>query len=350
MFKYGERVPINILTERGIIPIEKTRAGDYVYEYNTGKRLEVKNIIDLDIDDIYEITFSDHRKSYSYFDDFVYLGNYTTTLKKFVRNISYVKDFGYENIRYGNIIQFPIEYEKSKIKSPLTPDPYIAGVLLIYGNYNSKHINIPNNLNIPGFLFFKYNLEYGSVFEENNMTFIKNKDASEKNITWEEFFPSYKFYAKSHDNNDPIIPDEYMFGSINDREQFIRGIFDIGSYLNTYKDFVGISHSEETMLKEVQKVLWSLGILSTISYNPNYETGNRVYHLKIEGQYENYPGLFYDINKIEKSIENRFKYREDFKMNLKDIKWRCMGYITNIVLEKPNMYYITENFLPKISL
>jgi hypothetical protein len=345
MFGYRERIPIKVLTDKGVVPIDTLVPGEFVYEYHTGNLLEIKDIVDLDVDDVYEVEYSDHRKSYYQSKDYIYLGNSVSRIGDFFKNKFSMK---LENIN-SNFTQFPLEYEKNRIRKQLVPDPYIAGALLIYGDLNLEFINLPSNMNIPTSLLYKYNLDYGNTVDGNKNTFICLGDPYKREITWNKFFPLSNFYAKTHNNNDPIIPNEYLLGNINDREQFIRGIFDIGCDFNVYKDFIAISHSEELMLNEVQKILWSLGILSHVVYNPKYETGNRLYHLIILGDYNNYPGLFYNINKIEKSIENN-NMKEDFKLQLKKIKWKCIGYTSNIILDKKYMFYITDNFLPRISL
>jgi hypothetical protein len=356
MKETDDRIPITVQTQRGTIAIEDINIGDMVYDYKTGKKIEVLDLEVTEKSDVYEIVYSDNRKGYYHYHEPIFLGdgvsNICTLLK--MHDKSFMDDPINPKIYRGNIKQYPIDYNLDMLISPLSPDPYIAGALIIYGNYESEYINLPLDKDAANNLFaHKYQLNYAEKLDKNTVYFAYNGTSRTKVITWNEFFPLYNFYGKSKNKGDPIIPLEYLRASINDRWQFIRGVFDIGYSKYTFPDEIGISHSSRKNLRTVQDVLWSLGILSIINYNPNLrDIGDRVWHLTIVGEMDGYPGFFYNYDSIEHVIQNDTrvdKLHKDFILQIQLIRKYCKAYSTNLVLETPNAVYLTGDFLPRIS-
>ena len=112
----NEYIDTNIITQNGIVSISNVHIGDRVYDFHTGKMLEVKDVIESKCTDIMQVLYSDGRKEFKLHDDVLYGG------KKELR---------------------PLEFNPDKVKDPLYPDPNIAGVLLIYGDYDSNEIKLP---------------------------------------------------------------------------------------------------------------------------------------------------------------------------------------------------------------
>lgn len=336
-------------TQRGDIPIEKINIGDVVYEYKSQKQLKVQGYAKSKVEQIYCIEYNDGRKTYVTLSDLIFTG----------KNIVKVKD----KIIDKNIICYPIEqtpviFSNNKVNDVLFPDPYIAGVLITYGDYDDKYINLPLDRISANQLFaHKYNLDYAGKLGKNKVYFRWNDIPTEPNIeaiTWKEFFPRYDFYATSKNIIDDMIPIEYSQSSIQNRIQFIRGVFDIGYDLVMFPDSISIAHKHEFRLKEVQKILWSLGILSKVTYDPNLPSANeRLYRLDVIGEYSRYPSLFYDINFIERVLENHYRiiyHDSTFQLNIESIYEFTNGYMTNLILDKQNAIYLVDNYLPKVSL
>lgn len=334
MVGLNEYIETKIITHKGIINISEVNIGDKVYEYNTGKLLEVRGIKKSKDTEIFEVTFSDKRTSLRTHDEILPAGEIETK---------------------------PLEFNHDKVVKPLYPDPYIAGALFIYGNHEDKYLSLPLDMDAANNEFAnKYNLDYGNRLD-HNIVYFSYSYTPNKLITWREFFKDYDFYAKTKKKSSPIIPNEYMYGSIKDRIQFIMGVFDLGYDKTRFPDFVAIQHWNEDMLKLVQKILWSLGVPSVVEYDPIYRDDermihkylyNREYRLRILGDKSRWPGFFYDINKLEHFIiEDSWikKLEPKWIFKVQSSKRYCHGFMNNIVLDKPSWYY-TENYLPRLSL
>jgi hypothetical protein len=275
----------------------------------------------------------------------------------------------------------------NKVTNPVSPDPYVAGALLIYGDQKDPYINLPSFTSaINTTLAHKYQLNYANERSANgNFYFRYNGAPFDKLITWDEFFPNYTFSAKPGNLENPSdVPLEYHRSSIRDRIQFIQGVFDAGYDKTIFPNSCGIAHISGSKLLEVQKILWSLGILSTITYDQSIlcrmepdkisiseptipSTGgnikvdisfkipssykNKDYRLYVLGKNSIYPGMFYNVESIENLIQNKYKSHKyfKFKLEIKSIKFCDKISTRNILLNKPYMKYLTDNFLPKIS-
>lgn len=351
MLSLNEYIPIYVQSQKGVVPIDDLVFGDTLYEYGTGNELKVLSIGNSEQDMIYNVEYSDGRSQIYRAKDRVFTGNKIVE----ARDI-----FGKEG--FPEISLRPIELFRSPVTRPLYPDPCIAGALIIFGRYDTPYINLPLDRNGVNQLFaHKYNLDYADKLEDNTTFYAYNGADKSKPITWKEFFPYYDFYVRTRLQSSPLIPVEYTRSSINNREKFIRGVFDIGYNQDMFPDNVGIASNSEQRLEEVQKILWSLGVPSKISYDPNLPLDRgRIYRLDVIGKYDGYPGFFYDINNIRKQIRNDNVIKRpisDFKMKITRVGHvhsnGCLitkGYLRNVVLNKPQALYVTDNFLPRVSL
>ena len=252
---------------------------------------------------------------------------------------------------------------------------------LIYGNYDYEYINLPLEMfkKVPETLEYKYNIEADLSSDKDGIVLFKYRN-TDHYIRWEEFMklnyvdPShipeklFDTYVISRRVDSDIFPKEYINGSISDRAKMVQGIFDFGYDKDIYPYTVTITHESKDRLKEVMKLLWSLGIPSRIEYI----TRNR-YKLSILGPLKNYPGFFYYINNIESMIMHSDIYYKlnsktphEFGMRIKSIEeiindkilpietrvmHRMYENVTcGILLDKPKVLYVTENYLPKVSL
>lgn len=351
MLGLNEYIPIYVQSRKGIVPIDDLGYGDTVYEYGTGKELTVIDITGQEDDKIYNVEYTDGRSQIYRARDLLFTGN----------DIGLVGDLS-KRKEFPEIPLMPTELFRAPVSRPLYPDPCIAGALIIFGRYDTPYINLPLDRSGVNQLFaHKYNLDYADKLEDNTTFYTYNSGDKSKPITWKEFFPYYDFYATSGMACSPLIPDEYTRASIIDRKKFIRGVFDIGYSPDMFPDNVGIVSTSEDRLGEVQKMLWSLGVLSKISYDPNLPLARgRNYRLDVIGEYDGYPGFFYDINNIRRHLRNDNIIKRpisDFKMKISSIgpvhhngSYICRGYMRNIVLNKPRALYVTDNFLPRVSI
>ena len=345
--------PINVLTQRGFVELKNVVPGDYVFEYGTSKLLKVIEVPQPSRELIHKVTFNDGREQYLGNCDYLYTG-------KTIASILSIS----EDTEFGVIEQYAIDYHNDVYK-PLDPDAYLAGALLMYGDYEDEFINIPSYMNGINEVFSnKHSVEYGMEYlnNQNKMYFKYIGDSSNTTITWKKFFNNKNIYPITKDKSLPLIPDEYAHGSLKDRLQFIYGAVDMGYSIKLFPDgTVGIVNKSEDKLKEFQKILWSVGIVSKISYDTNIDkVYKNNYKLEIYGNYQRYPGFTYLVSNIEHILEHDneiISYIPQFFVSIKQISLmdyngteNAHGYIGNLILEKPKALYITDDFLPRVSV
>lgn len=82
------------------------------------------------------------------------------------------------------------------------------------------------------------------------------------------------------DSNDKFIPNDYKLGSIEQRWNLIKGLFDADGNINDKSFDVTYTSVSERLILDIQEVLWSLGVMSTV-IDTNEQTG---YTLQIKSQ------------------------------------------------------------------
>lgn len=67
------------------------------------------------------------------------------------------------------------------------------------------------------------------------------------------------------DSHDKFIPNDYKLGSIEQRWNLIKGLFDADGNIEDNKPFdVTYTSMSEQLISDIQEVLWSLGVMSTV--------------------------------------------------------------------------------------
>ena len=373
---------IKVQTERGDVPIEQITVGDIVYEYNTGRPYEVLDIVEEDRM-MHRAKYNDGRIMY-----------YSEGELDILRSIQPSQ----ECVRFGK-----------RIANPLQTDAYTAGAFLVYGDRNDEYMNLPFDISCVNIHFGNlYNIEFDNTIPVNGKRYYRFKGSPEgTRIKWTEFFPNLNsgtivnanmntsvsnlgseggtvgvdidihYYGPNASTS--LIPLEYQRARIVDRMKFIRGVFEMGYDRLTFPEDCGIAHWDKTFLEEVQKMLWSLGILSVIEYDEETATGyhpvvttnesrlesgggsvtvnieykpneGRFWQLYVVGKSAVEPGLFYNIETIENMLDSKFRTWKYVKMKFRinSIKEIVQQKTPRLIFQKPYLQYFTDNFLPKI--
>lgn len=287
---------------------------------------------------LYRLHYTDGRSSLHSLDEMIYTRKGKFPIKGLIQNfIPLEVDF------------FPIKY-KHIIGRNLEPDAYVSGMFLTYGNSDDPHINLPIRLNRSNFyLSDKYQMDYGMKMK-GNLAFFSYM-YSDEIITWKDFFfdKLKEDTLKYHH-----IPIYIRRSSINDRWQYIRGAFDIGYQLDIFLESeCGIGHTERSRLEEVQLLLWSLGINSTIEKVNWLNKNHFKFRLLINEDSSTFGRFFYNTKLIERMLVNRYsriKYPPPVNpVRLSHISVEGEFPHRELILEKPSVY-IQTNFLPRVSL
>lgn len=356
MKRFEDRVPLVLQTNRGLTPIDKLNLGDYVYNFINGDEMEVYDIITHPKETIYKVTYTDGRFGFYRGSELMYGGNSLISVENIMRIMDVAKydDSSLHELNFGNIRHNFIDYNKHRLVTPLYPDPYITGCLVMYGDYRDKYINLPRRRREANNLFsHKYQLNYGEVLRDNIMYYSWDGAPGDQLITWKEFFLNTPGRWRSQ--RYPIIPLSYLRASHNDRWQFIQGVFDLGFDPEETPDTLSIRHENEYRLKGFQKILWSMGYLSTISFSPNsrmMDNRGRPYRLDIHTPRENHPRFFYWYDFITHHIQNERRIIDrcpEFKLQIKYIEKHATAVSKNVRFYHSHQVYLDHNFLPRVS-
>lgn len=100
-----------------------------------------------------------------------------------------------------------------------------------------------------------------------------------------------------------FIPEMYKFGSIEQRWELIRGLFDTdGTISKTDRYTVSFVSNSKRLAEDVQEVLWSLGVMSTITSSSNdrphkggkrRNTGTIAYQVTVKSEDDNKERFFW---------------------------------------------------------
>lgn len=336
-----------VLSKHGFILEELVLPGDFLYDYITKEWLEVKDVKSIPCTRLYEIHYSDGRIQYITDDEYIKIGDKYYTPE-------YIKEF---KVYRQPISLHHVEYYP-QLRDKLKPNPYIAGALFIYGDYNKEYINIPFKCEkIINDICNEFHFIYETYADkQTRVKFKYDSDFINDYITWRKFFNKFKFFARTHNIDDVPIPREYLYASIDNRIQFIRGAFDAGYTMNDSPDTVALNHWSKERLEWLQWLLWSLGISSVITN----ETDESNYRLDIIGEYKPdkgykyYPGFFYDNlyirnmidtdNRIYKTDPEEFitiDYIEEIDNPFKN------ELIPKFYFDNNEVMIVDKNFLPK---
>ena len=373
---------IVVQTKRGNIPLSDVVVGDVVYQYNSGAEHEVLDIVN-ETGPIYRARFNDRRIMFYTYGEIPFIRNMTPN-------------------------NAPLHYGTGVV-NPLPVDPYITGAFLTYGDRTDPYMNLPYDIStITKHLGIVHQLEYANELPENGRRYYRFKGTEEK-IRWNQFFPNLdglqniadatmsldqttlpssggtvnaminiNFFGRNESKN--FIPLDYRRARISDRIKLVRGIFEMGYDKKRFPDDAAICHENLKVLREVQKILWSLGIMSNIEYNDELaetiqpfidvktptissdggsvkidiefrQPTTRLYELYVVGKSSTKAGLYYNVESIENMLDNKFRSLKYIKFQLKIVSIREYSETTmrRLVFEKPNVSYLTDNFLPKIS-
>lgn len=338
-----------IHTIRGNKSIDEITTLDLAYEYMTANDLYIRGVKEFPESNIYKITLNDGRVEFYREDEYFPMsGEYgcmtiCEILQVMERNHLSMSD-KLDNLSIGFGPNHPIEKYLYK-NEMLDPDAYIAGALLMYGDFNLEYINIPSDK-----LFFVDNLCYKHHMQTHSLGdgYISFKYKKNSNpIRWDEFFPSSIMKFINRESYD--FPLEYLMGNKSNRIQFIRGIFDAGSIISPHEIYPVITNTSEYKLKSLQSMIWSIGATSSITKDSDSD----IFRLTIFYPAKKISDLFYDVSKKEEFLFNIFKskkYPLYIKTIISSIEFYGCIKSKGLITDYENSLYLTGQFVPKFSV
>lgn len=275
--------PVPVFTEHGpfLKPHGELQVGDFVFD-RTGKPTKIIGTFPHKNVEMYRVTLSDGRtldvgdehlwsvyssKQKSKHDKGMNVPlTVMTTKELFDKGVvrTYKKDTR-KHLKWFIPMNGAVEWPANDLKV----HPYVLGALIGDGCLTSKPLNMSSD---DKFVVEKVGKLIGAK------SCVKNKD----NYTWSFELPEKQgnrkyFYTDELLSDYPLtitysskrqIPADYVFASIEQRWSLIHGLFDTdGSVSNDDRIRVTYSTFSETLAFDIQKILYSLGVSSTISLN-----------------------------------------------------------------------------------
>lgn len=291
--KDDELIPAPV--PNGYIRNGDLKPGDYVYNQH-GKKIYVSDVFHKGLRTVYRMTFTDGRQIDCANDHIWRYKNRSgngrkswktaTTEELMTKRLAKPKDDG--RIVYDYVIPQSEAVEREPKNYYL--DPYAMGAAL--GNASFRGID---------FAFSSNDRETVSQLEQ-----ILGCSAKKCAHNYDWYFITGKWGG--HDallqiktalqevpeligkkSGDKFIPDLYKFGSIKQRWALIQGLFDTdGTIQNNNRFNVSYSTTSKRLAEDVQEVLWSLGIMSSIQPYSNKRDWNKSetfeYHVHVKVQ------------------------------------------------------------------
>lgn len=235
------------ISETGYIRMGDIKVGDYVYD-RKGRPTKVLGVFPQGPREVFEIKFTDGRKILA---DGEHLFSYYTAKQK----------LKYDNNQYKNGVP---NFKTNSVNELLelgvtTQEANGQSKVKFYLPMNEAVERTPKEFNLQPY-------ELGTLLSDS---YFDNDKLSE--------IPE----LINCDSHDKFIPKDYKLGSIEQRWNLIKGLFDADGNIANDKSFdVTYASISEKLISDIQEVLWSLGVMSTI-VDDNKQSG---YTLQIKSQ------------------------------------------------------------------
>lgn len=291
-------------SETGYIRMGDIKVGDYVYD-RKGRPTKVLGVFPQGPREVFEIKLTDGRTISA---DGEHLFSYYTAKQK----------LKYDNNQYKNGVP---NFKTNSVNELLelgvtTQEANGRSKVKFYLPMNEAVERTPKEFNLQPY-------ELGTLLSDS---YFDNDKLSE--------IPE----LINCDSHDKFIPNDYKLGSIEQRWNLIKGLFDADGNIANDKSFdVTYASISEKLISDIQEVLWSLGVMSTI-VNDNEQTG---YTLQIKSQ-NNEKNRFFSLpRKLE--ICDLAKKQDAHKKRIKKFNFVGIESITKLSTKEDMTCILVDN-------
>ena len=271
----GKEIDVNTLlpTPKGWVKADDIQVGDYLFASN-GKPTKVLGKYYQGVKDIYEVQFTDDTKVNCGLEHlWITRNTYHNRKKWIVKSLKEILDEGLhakpskQQIEFGrpptNKWQIPmcqpVEYEEKKYFI----DPYTLGMLIgdgslcngnvcisipTYENESIERISSTLNENYILKGDFSASCPRYSIIRKENRRGYKN-----------DYIQEIKRLGLNVIGHDKFIPEEYMFGSIEQRIALLQGLMDSDGYISKTKNKISFTSTSLRLINDVKLLVESLG-------------------------------------------------------------------------------------------
>lgn len=225
----------------------------------------------------------------------------------------------------------PVVFNKQNLKI----DPYILGILIGDGTFRGT-VNLTSNDDYISDRFEDYSKTLGLKITQNKIRFSPVKDTSKYNSIVNYIRECGLYNKTSHTK---FIPAEYMYSSIEDRKELLRGLFDTDGYAgDAHIEYTTVS---ETLAFQVVELIQGLGGLCTIKGRfTSYCKDKKFWSYRIRASFKNCKEFFALPRKQSVAhIRTKPLTRKIVKIQKeKNCDCRC------ITVEDKNALFLIDNF------
>lgn len=351
--RIGKAQPLNakILTPSGFVKMEDIKVGTKVISGN-GNICNVTGVFPQGIKEVFRVTFSDgysaecckeHLWKVQTADDRRKDRNEkqkyrTIETQNIAKNIKRKKGNKFEN-NYSLDYVTPIKFEKKDLKI----EPYSLGVFIGDGYFGSNYVQLSN----PEEDIIKKVRERLSGYADIKK--YSDRDRCETyGISNSDIIEDLSYYGLNEKKSDEkFIPNDYLYSSIDDRLELLRGLCDTDGYL-CKNDFVDYSTSSERLARDIVSLVYSLGGRATISEGKSHYVKNGI-KVECKKRYRvtlTLNGLFIPVS----SEKNMKKYKNVKKKKVTKRFIEKIEYVRDdecqcIMIDDPCHLYVTDNYI-----
>lgn len=342
---------IPVFSSDGSVSIKRNgdlKIGDYVFN-RKGEPVKVVGVFPRGKQDIYKVSLNDGRVLYtdsSHLWTYMlskgkYSANtYTNSTKELYDRGVYVEDekTGKHRLKYWIPMNEPVQYPEAK----LSVHPYVMGAFIGDGCLTISQLTLSSGdrdlaehvAELLGVRSCKNNPRrgYNWTFPLDEPVVNFKTGRKVEVLQTDMVFADYpevcgKRAVEKH------IPDAYMHGSIEQRWQLVKGLFDTdGTILDSSKGnscgrySVSYSSTSLQLIKDLQNLLYSLGVASTWSVSRDIEDnsskGNYTqYRLSVKSSNEDKDRFFWLPRKVAIAEKARELGSKGTKSHNKDYHW-----------------------------
>ncbi len=353
-------IPIPVYTEDGSVSWKlngELEIGDYVFN-RLGKPVKVVGVFHRGLQDIYKVTFSDGREIYTdgshlwtyLFAKGKYSANtYTNSTKELLeRGVYNEGPDGRRKLKYWIPMNQAVEYPEAA----LSVHPYVMGAFIGDGCLTLKQLTLSSgdedlaahvaellgNCTAVRTNRRNYNWVF-PLIDRNQDSYarecrqIKSKQST---IVFSEYpeVCGKRAYEKR-------IPAAYMHGSIEQRWELVRGLFDTDGSIGGHdggRYNVSFSSTSLGLIQDLQTVLYSLGVSSTYNVARDIDSGhgNYVqYRLNVKSSNANKDRFFWLPRKVAIADKARVDGSAGTRASRKDYDWLGISDISLMAEQAP---------------
>lgn len=327
---------IPVADDRHYVQIKDLKVEDLVYN-RLGSPVRVLGIYPQGKKDVYRVYFNDGRyldcckdHLFSYYTQdqkTKYAHDKYNTPPKF--NVSTVEELlnrGIGNV-CGNRLSLkywipnnqPIEREEQDYYL----NPYVLGVLIGDGCLTERQLTISSNdsfivekvsslLNVENIVKRSSIHTYSWYFVISDRVYEKRN----KLVSTADVLSEIPELVNTH-SYEKFIPNIYKYGSIEQRYRLLQGLFDTDGTVDKHRARVSFSTTSKQLVDDIQEVLWSLGISSTVEIDNRLSGHHKhvCYTIYVRTSFQIKKNLFTLPRKLNKIID----YEEYHKTTNKKI-------------------------------